>query len=274
MARIITLCTDFCTADGYAGAIKGVVLSIAPQARLVDITHQVPRQSVRHGARTLLTACPYYPQGTIHLVVVDPGVGSERRAVAVRSAGQFYVAPDNGVLSEVLPMEGPEEAVALTNRAYWRQQVSATFHGRDIFAPAAAHLANGTPLSELGESIDDLKRLPRGEPVRRRDGSMVGHVAHVDVFGNLITDIPAEWLMDRHGEEKGWRIGVAGTTIEGLTQAYAAAEPGELLALIGSHDHLELAVREGSAAEATGAKVDDVVEARPTDTPADREAKQ
>jgi S-adenosylmethionine hydrolase len=251
MGTIITLCTDFGTRDGYVGAMKGVLLSIAPQATLVDIAHDIPRQSVAEGAFTLATACGYFPEGTIHLVVVDPGVGSARRPVAVRTRRHFFVAPDNGVLTYALRDQEPLEIVHLTRREYWRSEISHTFHGRDIFSPVAAHLANGVPLEELGEPTQDMVQLPLPAPVQTDDGAIRGHVIHVDTFGNLITDIPAQMLAHRQAS----RVIVGQAHIREIATTYAAVEPGHLLALIGSHGYLEVAVREGSAAQVAAAGV-------------------
>jgi len=256
MGTIITLCTDFGTRDGYVGAMKGVLLSIAPQATLIDIAHDIPRQSVADGAFTLATACGYFPENTIHLVVIDPGVGSARRLVAVRTSRYFFVAPDNGVLTYALQEQDPLEIVHLTRREYWRSVVSHTFHGRDIFGPVAAHLANGVPLRELGERGQDLVRLPLSAPVQTKDGMIRGHVIHVDQFGNLVTDIPAQMLAHRQAS----RITVGQARIQGIATTYAAVEPGDLLALIGSHGHLEIAVREGSAAQVASAGIGASVE--------------
>ncbi|OGO05038.1 MAG: hypothetical protein A2Y73_02495 [Chloroflexi bacterium RBG_13_56_8] len=251
MSTIITLCTDFGTQDGYVAAMKGVILSIAPQARIVDITHEVARQRVGEGAFVFYSACRYFPVETIHLVVVDPKVGSARRALAVRTANYRFVAPDNGILSYVLRKDPPLEIVSLTRKAYWREAVSHTFHGRDIFAPVAAHLANGVSLTKLGEPIDDLVWLDAPQPAQHADGSISGHVIHIDRFGNVITNIPAEMLTSR----RDWRVWVGNASVTGLSTTYASGEPGDLIALIGSHGNLEVAIREGDAARAAGVGV-------------------
>jgi len=251
VATIITLCTDFGTTDGYVAAMKGIILSIAPEARLVDITHNVPGHSVAEAAFVLHSACPWFPPGTIHLVVVDPGVGGGRRELAVRSSGHCFVAPDNGVLTYVLDRQEPVEAVALTQSAYWRAEVSHTFHGRDIFAPVAAHLANGVPLSALGDPVTDLVRLQIPAPSVREDGVIVGQVIRADHFGNLVTNIPASMLSERHH----WCIAVGRVAIRGLVATYSSVGPGDALALVGSHGNLEIAVREANAAHALGVNV-------------------
>ena len=256
MGSLITLCTDFGLRDGYVAAMKGTILSIAPNAKLVDISHDVTRQSVREGAFVLSSACRFFPADTVHLVVVDPGVGGSRRAVAVRTERFTFVAPDNGVLSLALQCEQVLQAVALTERAYWRgEEISRTFHGRDIFAPVAAHLANGLPLSALGEPVADLLHLTWPTPQRGSDNSITGQVVHVDHFGNIISDIPGEMLLGRSN----WRIVVGKAHITGLSATYASASPGELVALIGSHGNLEIAVRGGRADRVADAAVGAVV---------------
>ncbi len=254
MRAVITLCTDFGTRDGYVAAMKGVILSLAPGAQLVDITHEVPPQAVREAAFVLASAYGYFPPGTVHLVVVDPGVGSDRRLLAVRAGYYYFVAPDNGVLSLVLRAQATFEAVALTRRAYWREEVSHTFHGRDILAPVAAHLANGVPLSALGEPLREPVQLAWPAP-ERRGQTIIGHVLHIDRFGNLVTDIPAAMLFARTD----WRVVVGRVRAAGIRPTYASVGRGEPLALIGSHGYLEVAVREGSAEKMAGAKVGDVV---------------
>jgi len=251
MGRIVTLLTDFGTRDPYVAAMKGVVLSIVPDARLVDITHDIAPQDVPGAAYVLGAAWSYFPQGSIHLVVVDPGVGSARRAVAVRAGGHLFVAPDNGVLTHVLREEAPEQAVELRERRYWRAEVSHTFHGRDIFAPVAAHLARGVSLEHLGPSVDNLVRLPWDPPRRLEDGTIVGHVIHVDRFGNLVSDIPPGMVVHPSWVE----VRVGKVRVRGLSNTYADVDIGQVLALVGSHERLEVAVRQGSAARRSGAGV-------------------
>jgi S-adenosylmethionine hydrolase len=251
---IITLTTDFGLADGYVGTLQGVILSIAPQATLVSLSHDVPPQDVPAGAFVLYQAVPFFPPSTIHLAVVDPGVGSARRALAVRTPHGTFVAPDNGVLSYVLASTDVEEAVSLTQSAYRLSHVSATFHGRDIFAPAAAHLANGVPLTELGPRAINLVRLPmpQAEPTPR--GNLVAHVMYVDRFGNLVLDVTAGTLDGRAAFE------LAGRKIERLSRTFADVEPGELVAYVGStRDHVEIGLRDGNAARLLGVNVGDEV---------------
>jgi len=251
---VITLTTDFGLADGYVGTLQGVILSIAPQATLVNLSHDVPPQDVPAGAFVLYQAVPFFPPDTIHLAVVDPGVGSARRALAVRTSHGTFVAPDNGVLSYVLASTNVEEAVSLTQPAYRLSHVSATFHGRDIFAPAAAHLANGVPLTELGPRAINLVRLPMPQPEPASQGSLVAHVMHVDRFGNLVLDVAAEALAGQVTFE------LAGRKIERLSHSFTDVEPGELVAYVGStRDHVEIGLRNGNAARDLGAGVGDEV---------------
>lgn len=263
---IITLTTDFGLADGYVGTMKGVILGIAPTATIVDISHDIPPPSpqdwgvrgVREAAYTLYTTYPYFPQGTIHVVVVDPGVGSERQAIALRTPQAIFVAPDNGVLSYVLVRERVEEIVHLTNPHYHLSPVSRTFHGRDIFAPAAAHLARGIPLAELGEPLMEIIAFPLPRPQVRPDETIVGQVIHIDRFGNLITSIMATDLADSYPLREAV-VEIKGQSIRGIVNTYAEVAPGKLLALIGSSDHLEISVSGGSASRTLQAKVGDEV---------------
>ncbi|UCC86267.1 MAG: SAM-dependent chlorinase/fluorinase [Anaerolineales bacterium] len=251
---IITLTTDFGLADGYVGTMQGVILSIAPKATLVDLSHQVPAQDIRAGAFVLYQAVPFFPPDSIHLVVVDPGVGSQRRAVAIRTSQGTFVAPDNGVLSYVLAATDDYEAVSLTNPAYQMPQISTTFHGRDIFSPAAAHLANGTPMSELGPQAINLVRLPLSTPEFSPGGGLTAHVMHVDHFGNLILDVTADAL------EEEITLELAGHRIQGMSRTFADVAPGKLVAYVGSsRDHVEIAVRDGDAAQELGVSVGDQV---------------
>jgi S-adenosylmethionine hydrolase len=260
---IITLTTDFGLSDPYAGVLKGVIWGISPGARVVDLTHQVRPQAVLQGGFVLATAYRYFPRGTVHLAVVDPGVGTARPAVAVESPYALFVAPDNGLLSyvweELTDAErGATRFVELTEPRFWLDQVSATFHGRDLFAPVAAHLAAGTDLAELGRPLKDLVLDPQLRPSLQKDGTVLGRVVHVDRFGNAITNVEGKRVaaMAREGR---FHCEVSGHLLEGLSQTYADVQPGQPLALIGSSGRLEIAVREGSAAAQMGLDVDDPV---------------
>jgi S-adenosylmethionine hydrolase len=255
---IITLTTDFGLADGYAGAMKGIILGICPEAIVVDISHEVRPQAVRQAAYVLSTVTPHFPPGTVHLVVVDPGVGSDRRPIAVRSGRATYVAPDNGVLSLALAVDPPQLAV----RLHATRPISATFHGRDLFAPAAARLACGADLDEMGESMSlaGLVTLSNLSPQRQPDGSWLGQILHVDRFGNLISDI--QWPMTNdQSTDRSSRVavGLGRERITRVIRTYSDAAPGELVAYVGSSGYLEIAMRDGSAAARLGVGVGDAV---------------
>jgi S-adenosylmethionine hydrolase len=261
---LITLTTDFGTDDAHVAAMKGVILEINPEANIVDISHSIEPQNIRHGAFVFSTAYSYFPQDTVHLVVVDPGVGGPRRAIILETNNAIFVAPDNGVLSYVIQasvkkrisrptlMKLPPElqAFEITNPKFWRQPVSSTFHGRDIFAPVAAHIALGKPLSELGQPIASANVIALPRPHTDAAGNLVGHILHIDHFGNLITDITSEDL-----PSGAYSIEVAGHQIVLLSQSYDQAR--ELLALIGSSSRLEIALKGGSAARLLRSKVGD-----------------
>jgi S-adenosylmethionine hydrolase len=242
---VITLTTDFGQIDGYVAAMKGVILGICPQAVLVDISHEVRPQAVSQAAYLLSFVAPYFPPGTVHLVVVDPGVGSERRAMAIQSERARYVAPDNGVLSLALAQDPARAAVELRAPQFHLAKVSATFHGRDIFAPAAAHLACGASLQEMGPSLQpsDLASFPVSHPVMEAPGIWQAEVLHVDRFGNLVTNFVATTATGPLS------ILAGGERIEGLRRTFADVDPGQFVAYVGSGGYLEIAVREGSAAE-------------------------
>ena len=276
---LITITTDFGIVDGYVGTMKGVVLSIVPNARIVDISHEIASQDIRQAAYVLYTAYPFFPPQTVHLVVVDPGVGSARRPVALRTQAGSFVGPDNGVFSYVMARELVEAMVELADPHYHLPGGhSHTFHGRDIFAPAAAYLAAGTPISALGPSVPDPITLspPRLEI---SDERITGEVLHVDHFGNVVTSIGIlAWSeQDRltltpafrgtgnrkHGaggeERETMRLRVdkatvlvAGQEVVAVRRSYAEVECGQMVVLVGSSGHLEIAVREGNAAERLG----------------------
>jgi S-adenosylmethionine hydrolase len=252
---LITLTTDFGLADSYVGVMKGVMLSLDPTATIVDISHDIAPQDVREAAYVVYTAYPYFPPDTVHVVVVDPGVGSRRKAIALQAANAHFVAPDNGVLSYMLAREEMRQAVSLTNSRYHRPTVSHTFHGRDIFAPVAAHLARGIPLTELGEPLTEIVTFSLPQPQVLPNGNVVGHVLQVDRFGNLILDV-------REGDPilgEGLVLEVAGRRIQGLGRTFRDVLAGEMLAYIGSSGHLEIAFREGNAAQSLGVEKGDKI---------------
>jgi len=273
MGAIITLTTDFGLNDGYVAAMKGVMLSINPEVQLIDICHNIEPQNIVQAAFILSTAYRFFPPKTIHLVVVDPGVGTERRAIILITPSGNFVAPDNGVLSYVIEQFSPEpvkvddagqqrelgldlETVAITKPRFWRVPVSSTFHGRDIFAPVAAQLSLGVPPQEFGETITSVTMLPLPHMYQLADGSLIGHILHVDSFGNLIINIKSSDLP----QTKAITIEVGNQLIKGLSRTYA--EGGGLLALIGSSGYLEVSVKGGSASTFLKAKVGDEIRIR------------
>ena len=253
---VITLTTDFGQRDPYLAAMKGAILSINPRAVIVDISHSIEAGNIAEAAFVVGGAYKYFPKGTIHVVVVDPGVGSKRKAVILETPPFFFAAPDNGVLSYVVDGKGeispPLRAVSLSEPRFWRHEVSSTFHGRDIFAPVAAHLSLGTPLGEFGEEIRSLFAFPISHPRWAAKGELVGHIVYIDHFGNLITDIKDE---DLPGKEVA--VKVSGRCIDGLSRSYA--EGGDLLALIDSSGYLEVAARNADASQLLGAKLGDEI---------------
>ena len=273
MAPVITLITDFGTGDAYVASMKGVILTINPKATIVDICHSVEPQNILQAAFIVSTAHHYFPEGTIHLAIIDPGVGSERKAIILKTPSAFFLAPDNGVLSYILdelgttPTKPPAsipsnlehrklganlEAIAITNPDFWRQPVSTTFHGRDIFAPVAAHLSLGVPLHKFGEGISCLCAFPMSRPSHDADGNLVGRILHVDNFGNLITNIRSS---DLPGKEVAIEIG--NQRIDGLSQFYSQKEG--LAAIIGSSGYVEISLENGNAAAFLGIKVGDEI---------------
>ena len=254
---IITLTTDFGTSDLYVGVMKGVILNINPHTQLVDITHAIPPQDIRAAAFLVDSAYGYFPTGTIHLIVVDPGVGSHRRAVACQTEHGCFVCPDNGVLSYILREEVPYRAVAIENLAYCLPQISNTFHGRDIFAPVAAHLSQGVPLDQFGRPIDDLVRFPIPAP-QVAYSKIIGHVLWIDRFGNLITNISDETLKS-FDLQRGFVIKIGSMTLDRLNRSYTESEVGELLAIIGSSGRLEISINQGNAASTLGLKQGDAI---------------
>jgi S-adenosylmethionine hydrolase len=249
---IISLTTDFGQRDGYVGAMQGVILGICPRAVISTISHNIPPQNIQAAAFALYQAYSYYPAHTVHCVVVDPGVGSKRRAVAIRTSHGTFVGPDNGVFSLILDAANVLEAVTLTNPRYQLPAVSATFHGRDIFAPAAAYIANGIPLIELGSRAINLVRVPK-----KRLEPFECQIIHIDHFGNLILDITAQEIQNPETVT----FTLKDKTIKSLSYTFADVEPGQLLAYVGSsQDHIEIAIRDGNAAKALDLQWGDVVQ--------------
>jgi S-adenosylmethionine hydrolase len=260
---IVTLLTDFGTADYFVGALKGAVLASNPEARVVDLTHEVPPYDVEAGAFTLRAAFETFPEGTVHVAVVDPGVGSARRGIAVEGRGHTFVGPDNGLFGHVCERLGPFRVFQLTNRNFFRREVSPTFHGRDIFAPVAGALSRGVRAEELGPEVFDFVRLPSAAVEKTADGKLVGSVIHVDRFGNLVTNITPEELSEE-SIARGARLRIGGREVGRFRRFFAedAEGAGEPFAVWGSAGLLEVAVFRDSAARALGAKRGDKVEVK------------
>ena len=268
---IITLTTDFGLADQYVASMKGVILGLNPRATIVDVSHEVEPQRLLQAVFLTQAAWPLFPPGAVHVVVVDPGVGSERRSIVLESPRGLFLGPDNGVLSAALPEEARppadvglasvavppgRRAFTITNPRYLREPPSATFHGRDIFAPAAAHLTLGLPPEALGEPVEALLAFPSLRARRCHDGSLQAQVVHIDRFGNVVTDVLAEDL-----PEGGFVVELAGQSVAGPVRTYAEATG--LTALVGSSDYLEVALPNGSAAQALGVDIGDAALVRP-----------
>lgn len=243
---MITLLTDFGHTDSFVGVMKGVIATIAPSIPLVDLTHEIPPQNIWKGSLEWQRSFLHFPKGTIHLGIVDPSVGTARRAIVVEFRSGLIVAPDNGLITGILQLETPIAAVELTNSDYWRTtQPSSTFHGRDIFAPVAAHLAKGVALSDLGQAIDvqTLVQLPLPEVIQKSETIWQGIVQDTDRFGNLITNLPGSLV-----QGKSWRLEVGDRKIIGQS-TYATAKSGEAIALVGSENWIEVAIVNGNAWE-------------------------
>ncbi len=243
---IITLTTDFGWRDSYVGAMKGVLYSLAPDAHVVDVAHDVPPHDVVHGAFVIAQAAPHFPKGSIHIGVIDPGVGSLRKALCASCDGQYFIGPDNGLFALVAHAAKQWTAYQLADTRFFRPEVSSTFHGRDIFAPVAAHLARGESPDSFGPPLE--RPIPLELPHFTTDErQLVGEVIYIDHFGSAVTnirqrDVPTTSLDRVH-------VRVGGTTIHGLSRTYEERGRGEVLALIGSTELLEIAIRDGNAAE-------------------------
>lgn len=246
--RVITLLTDFGTQDYFVGAMKGVILSRNPQAQIVDITHDIPPQDIESAAFNLLACYRNFPAGSIHVAVVDPGVGSQRRALIVEAADQFFVGPDNGLFSWICEREGEWHAVHATNESFFHHPVSNTFHGRDVFAPVAAALSLGRELHEFGPGVDDILRLRSLELEQADDHTLDGRVIHIDRFGNCITNLTTAALRSA-GPATAWRIVIGGQEVNSFHPFFAEASPGEVFCTSGSAGFLEISVRNASAAK-------------------------
>jgi S-adenosylmethionine hydrolase len=244
---VVTLLTDFGLDDAYVGTLKGVLLAINPGARLVDVTHTVPPQDVRRAALLLQAAWSFFPRGTVHLAVVDPGVGTARQPIAVRAGGHYFVGPDNGLLGFCFGLPGARGVVLANPRYHWRS-VSRTFHGRDVFAPAAAYCSKGIPLTALGPPLRSPVRLSPHEP-RRLGARVEGEVLLVDRFGNLLTNL---WGRALPGPVNRGVLRIGGARVRGVVGTYAERPRGALGAVIDSSGRVEVFVRDGSARDRLG----------------------
>ena len=242
MKRIITLTTDFGIKDHYVGAMKGVILSINPDALIVDITHEISPHDVMKGAFVLRNFYRYFPEGTIHVVVVDPGVGGQRKPIAVEADGNVFIGPDNGVFTFAYLKSRSFKVIEISNPRYILADVSSTFHGRDIFAPVAGYVSMGTQLEDLGKEIRNPVKLPVREP-QIRGNEIIGEVIYTDHFGNLATNIPHDLV------KPGSKIYIGKNIIKGISRSYSEVPEGELLAIIGSSGFLEVSVNQGRASD-------------------------
>lgn len=246
---ILTLTTDFGLSDHYVGAMKGVILGICPDAQIVDIGHQVSPFEITEGAYLIAQAYPCFPKKTVHVVVVDPGVGSARRPILLEMAGQYFIAPDNGVLSMVYGSEKAKVRV-ISNDKLFRHPVSRTFHGRDIFSPVAAHIAAGVPPSRVGKLIDDYLRPAFQKPQRTGKRTWTGRILKIDRFGNIVTNFHSSDFPNLEKQNFAMRLGPH--EIEILVRNYSESGPGEKFLIVGSSGYLEVSINQGSAAKAIG----------------------
>jgi S-adenosylmethionine hydrolase len=258
---MITLTSDFGLKDPYVAEMKGVILTINPNANLIDVTHEVEKFNLRLAAFMLASVAPYFPKGTVHLAVVDPGVGTQRRPILIQTRQGFFVGPDNGILILAAQSQGIEHIYQLTNPTFMLPRISSTFHGRDIFAPAAAHLDKGVQPAKLGpEIIDPVK--PEFATVKRKNDSLIGEVLHVDGFGNVITNISEKEITQNY--TKTVNVDLPSISLKLMfCKTYAEAKPHETLVLIGSHGFIEIALNQGSAAEKFSAKAGDKIAVTP-----------
>jgi S-adenosylmethionine hydrolase len=256
---ILSLTTDFGTKDGNTGVMKGVIWGINPEIQIADLSHYITPQNVREASLVLDRQVWYFPPGTVHVVVVDPGVGTKRRPIASQIGQHFFVGPDNGVFSllyERAEKNGwPVKIVHTNNSKYWLSDISNVFHGRDIFSPVGAYLASGVNLEDLGEVIDDPIRFDLPQPTLR-DKAVVGQVMRIDHFGNIITNIRAEHISSMEDVN----VTLCGYTIEGMVKTFGERRPGEIIALFGSTGYLIISEVNGSASNRLSPKIDDFVE--------------
>ena len=261
---IIALMTDFGMKDGNVGVMKGVIWGICPHAQISDLSHMIGAQNIREASLILSRSAPYFPKGTVHVVVVDPGVGTARRPMAAKIGDWFYVGPDNGTITLLLERAEKEnwscKFVQLDQTKYWLSNVSYVFHGRDIFSPVAAHLANGVPLSDLGTEFNNPVRLQLPQPQRMNNGWR-GEIIHIDHFGNLTSNIRIENLGDAVQKKDKVTVKMNGIEIKGMVNTFGERAEGEVIALVGSTGNLIVSVVNGNAAVELGVKIGDWIEA-------------
>jgi S-adenosylmethionine hydrolase len=257
--NVITLTTDFGTRDWFVGTMKGAILGVNPRSAIVDITHEIPPGNVRAGAFALMASRKFFPKGTVHVAVIDPGVGSARKMIAVQTRDYFFLGPDNGVLSFALEWEKIQAVHALTNESFFLQPVSRTFHGRDIFAPVAAHLSKGLPIRRFGPALKSFHRLVWPQPCVGRN-EIRGEIVYIDRFGNAITNLRGDELPKR--TTKNWQLHFKARRVCPVAAFYQAVPDNKAVAVVGSSGFLEIAVNGGSAAELFRLKVGDRITAR------------
>ena len=257
--KLITLITDFGHKDPFVGIMKGVIFGINPNARTIDLSHEIPPQDLMAGALALRYSAPFFPRGTIHVAVVDPGVGSKRRPLLIESEGCFFIGPDNGVLSLALEGKETSQTIELSNEIYHLKPTSATFHGRDIFAPIAGYLSLGIPPQDLGARVKGFERLPWPEVIKTEQ-LIQGEVVYIDGFGNLITNVDGRDLRRLQGENL--TVSLGPLTIQGLAPNYTSGEEGGYVALINSWGLLEISLFKENAHLRSGAKIADRVQIR------------
>ena len=259
---VLTLTTDFGTADHYAAQIKGAILEVSTEFCIVDITHEVPAHDIVSGAFTIRAAAPAFPTRTVHIVVVDPGVGTSRRPVIVSALEHYFVGPDNGVFTLLYEADPAHRVYEISATHYLRETTSPTFHGRDIFAPAAAHLAKGIGIENFGEPVEDAVKVDLPRPKVAADGRVRANVIQVDRFGNVITNVTRaafDALLKKTGRS-GLKGAGAATAVTGMRNTYAEGGPGTPFFLFNSSNSLEIAMLQGRAADALGLKAGDTVE--------------
>ena len=255
---IITLTTDFGLRDPYVAEMKAIILGISPNVRIVDISHEIEKFNIRMGAYTLVAASPYFPKGTIHVAVIDPGVGTKRETILIQTKNAYYIGPDNGVLTLAAKNQGIEHIYRIENPKFMLQEVSNTFHGRDIFAPAAAHVANGRPPSEFGPEIHEVV-MPKFAKITEIKNTLTGEVIHIDGFGNIVPNF-TEKELESIGIKKTVRLKLKDTELKlKLCKAYAEVNARQPLAIIGSHDFLEISISQGNAAKNFQTRIGDKV---------------